>query len=413
MCEIKRRRNCLFFTAVIGLAASVPFLYGYGVAEEDMAYYLQRTSGVRNGLLCIPGIFRSMGLSAQTGFCLYGVLLSFAAAGISCYCFSRIFESSGIGIVCSALYTLSAFRTCKLVLSGALGESTAAVFLPLVLYGLYRIFTEEPSDKRYRTAWIPLMLGLGGVLQSHLVSWVITLGGVLLFCLLFIRRVFRRGTFLALMKGAAGSLLISIWFWIPLLVSFVRQEVHMHYTPDTIQSRGLYPAQLAFHFWMIGTEPPGSENGMQYAMPMGVGLVLLSVLGIFLILWFSGAFSDGRQDKSLPFARKAAVVGGIFLLMSLKSFPWDKIQSLCLGTAKLVNRIQLPDRFLGWGTLCLVFLSGFCMRWFMKHNRRLLWGMAVAAAICVFTSDLYLLDYAGSSRDAFCVYGEEDMVYTR
>ena len=112
MKELKRveARQLLLGVTLIGIFASVPWLCG------------RNTAG-----------------SGFTGYALYAILLNFLTAGISCLVFTKIGKSEKTGIVCGALYTMSVFRTFKVVVEGAAGEGLVLLFLLLVLYGVYEL----------------------------------------------------------------------------------------------------------------------------------------------------------------------------------------------------------------------------------------------------------------------------------
>ena len=233
---------------------------------------------------------------------------------------------------------------------------------------------------------------------------------IAVFCIIFIRKIFEGRVFLALFRAALCSLLLSLWFIVPFLDYYLTQDVHIrHVSARTIQDRGLYLAHLAFHFWSRGVNTPTGDNGMQYSHPVGIGLILVAVLAVFLILWFSGAFRK-VEFRGLFFVKAAAGVGTALLIMSMHFFPWDRIQELHPVLASLVSSLQFPNRFLGWGTACLVLVFGFCMWYFQVRGGK--YGyLAVAAAgvICVTTSGMYLLDYVNSGEDYFVLYNEESM----
>lgn len=307
-------KHVFFSVTVIGFIASILYLCEYTITGPDLTYHLQRIEGVKDGILggqfpvrleprwvydhgyanavfyCnaflyFPALLRLLGFTISASYNIYCIVLNIATAWISYFCFCRIFQKNNIGIVCSALYTLSIIRIYKLMITSAVGEGTAITFIPLVLYGLYRIFTEDSEDKKYRTAWVPLMFGFGGLIQSHVLTCEITVGVVFLFCLACMRRFFRRNTIREFAKGAIASLLVSLWFLVPFLDYYITQDVHIkHVSGRTIQDRGLYIAQLAFHFWKKESNEPNGGSGMQFSHPVGVGFVLIAALGIFLIL---------------------------------------------------------------------------------------------------------------------------------
>lgn len=434
----KEKKQVMFWLMVITFLASLPYLCGYNITGADLTYHLQRIEGVRDGLLggqfpvrieprwaygqgyanaifyCnaflyLPAILRLLGFTICTSYNVYCILLNLFTAWISYYCFARMCGKDTTGLICSALYTLSIFRIYKLLITSAVGEGTAFSFLPLVFYGLFRIFTEDSGDKKYKTAWIPLMLGFAGLIQSHVLTCEITAVVTLVYCLFYIRKIFSKNTFLELFKGALGAILLSFWFLVPFLDYYLTQDVHIkHVSARTIQERGLYPAHQAFHFWTDGNNASIPGNGMQYSHPQGIGLVLLIGLAIFLLVWFSGGFRKNKT-KTLQFARFTSLTGILLLCMSQQSFPWDRIQALNSVTAALVSSLQFPNRFLGWATVCMVFLFGYCLGHFENRDHRVYLGLTAAMILDVATSSIYLLDHVNSNQDYYEIYSYEGM----
>ncbi|MCM1188916.1 MAG: hypothetical protein NC541_06430 [bacterium] len=439
MFSVDRGKKLAFlFVTAIGLAASTPYLCGYSLAGADLTYHLLRIEGVKDGLLngyfpvrlepewlyghgyangifyCnallyFPAVLRLLGFTVTASYNFYCVALNLAAAWIAYHCFYKILRSRTTGILCSGLYVLSVQRIYKLVIIGATGEGSAMTFLPLVLYGLYRVFTEDADSREYRTAWLPLAAGVAGLAQTHVLTCEVTVLVILLFCAANLRRLFRKRTMLELVKAAAAAVGASLWFLVPFADYYLTQNVRIkHASARTIQDRGLYPAQLAFQFWRDGSSVPQGNNGMQHSHPMGVGVALAVGLGIFLILWFSGKF-HGEGDKHLPFIKKTAVIGSILLFMSLNMFPWDRIQSLNAVTAALVSSLQFTNRLLGWATVCLVLVFGYCLRYFRERREILYQGAVLVAIVGVATSGIYLLDDINEEQDRFWLYNEEAM----
>lgn len=427
------KKHVFFSIMAISFIASIPCLCGYNIVGGDLTFHLQRIEGVKDGILggqfpvrveprwaydhgyaaaifyCnlflyFPALFRLLGFPVSVSYNIYCIVLNIATAWISYFCFSKMFQRRNIGIVCSALYTLSIMRVCKLIMTSATGEGTAFTFIPLVLYGLYRIFTEEPEQESYKTAWVPLMLGFGGLIQSHVLTCEVTVGVVILFCLVCVRRLFRRNTIREFVKGAVSSLVVSLWFLVPFLDYYITQDVHIkHVSGRTIQECGLRFVHLAVHFW-----EDGNNEKIPLTHPAGVGLVLIAVLTLFLILWCLGVFR--KEDvKSIYFVKRTAVIGAILLLMSMNIFPWDRIQSLHPITATLVSSLEFPNRFLGWGTACLILVFGFCMKHFADSHRRYYQLMVIVAVLGITTSSMYLLNYVNSNQDYFELYNEESM----
>lgn len=431
-------KQTFLFLCLITLAASVSYLSGYTISGGDLTYHLMRIEGVKDGLssgffpvrlepewlyghgyangifycntfLYLPALLRLAGFPVSVSYNLYCVFVNAATAVISYYCFSRILKSCRIGLLCSALYSLSIIRIYKLVITSAVGESNAFVFLPLVFYGLYRIFCEDPGDKTYRSAWVPLMLGYAGLMQTHVLSCEVTAFVTLLFCIIFLRRVFCKEVFLSFVKAAAGSVLLSLWFLVPFLDYYLTQDVHIkHVAARTIQAAGLQPAHLLFHFWQPGGHTASDGYGVFDSHPSGLGLSLIAGTILFLILWLGGAFRKQR-DHATRFMKITAIFGCLLSILSLSIFPWDTLQSLHPIAASLISSLQFPNRFLGWATLCMIAVLGSTLSYLKKHSAKGYLYLTLIAVFSILTSGLYLQDYVNARQNAYRIYNEEGM----
>lgn len=433
------KKKTFFFMTLFVFLASLPYLNGFNTTGADLTYHLQRIEGVKDGLLTgqfpvrieprwlydhgyadgifycntllyFPALLRILGFTVSASYNIYCIVLTIVTAWIAYHCFSRIFRSSNVGLAGCALYLFSISRIYKLVVTTAVGEGSAAAFIPLAFYGLYRIFTEDTKSAGYRTAWLPLMLGYAGLIQTHVLTCEITALVTIIFCLLNIKRFLDKRVWFAFLKAAAGAAALSLWYLVPFLDYYLTQDVHIrHVSARTIQDRGLVWAQLAFHFWKDGSTTPDGVSGMQNSHPVGIGLVLIVALSIFLILWFSGAFR-ARTDSRTLFAKGTALTGVLLLIMSTNAFPWDYIQSLHPVAASLVSSLQFPNRFLGWGTVCLIMLFCYLLWYFGESKKKAAcWAMAAVALFGVTTSGMYLLDYVAANQDYYELYNEESM----
>lgn len=434
----ENRKKVFFFCAVIGFIASIPYLHEGLIGGADLTYHLQRIEGVKDGLLSgqfpvrleprwvydhgyangifycnallyFPALLRMIGFTVTESYGIYCIILNFATVWIAWFCFGRIFEDDTIGLLCSGLYTLSIFRIYKLVITGAVGEGSAYTFFPLIAYGLYLVFATDPHGKKYKKSWLPLAIGYAGLIQTHVLTCEITEFLTILICLVCLRKIFCLPTFLELFKGALAALGLSLWYLIPFLDYYLTQDVHIkHISARTIQDRGLLLPQLAFQFWRSGLNTPQGDNGMQYSHPVGVGLIPILGLLVFAAMAFCGVWRDVRDSRTKT-ACTAASFGALLLLMSLNRFPWDKIQNIHPVTASLVSSLQFPNRFLGWGTACLVIVCGFLL-WYWKDRRSVLFPMSMLVLVIgIATSYLFLMDSVDREQDYFDLYNQESM----
>ncbi len=421
------RKKVFFFLAVISFLASVPALYGSMLGGADLTFHLQRIEGIKDGLLggqfpirlesewvyghgyaaaifyCntflyLSGLLRLAGFTVTASYNVYCIVLSIATAYIAWYCFCKIFKNSNIGLICSGLYTLSYFRIFKLYCAGAVGEGSAYTFLPLVLYGMYRVFAMDPRDRKYKTSWVPIALGYAGLIQTHVLTCEITVFLTILVCVACIRKIFCLPVFLELAKGALGALCLSMWYIVPFLDYYLTQDMHIkHVSGRTIQERGLDIPQLLNSVWRLEDD----------TAPI-IGVVLLLGMAAFIVLWVFGNFR-GKKESPVKLAMFCTLAGGLLLAMSLRFFPWDKIQSLNGLTASLVSSLQFPNRFLGWGTACLVTVYGFCL-WFLKDEKKKIYWLGIAVAIAGgIVLNLYSVNCIMKEQNLLQLYNEEGM----
>ena len=442
-------KQAAFFLFLIVLCASLSQIGGYLLGGADLTYHLQRIEGVKDSLLAgqfpirieprwlydhgyangifycdallyLPALLRLAGFPITTAYNIYCICLNIATAWISWYCFSKIFEDSKIGLMCSALYTLSIIRLYKLAVVGAVGEGSAMTFLPLIFYGMYRVFTEDIQEKRYRTAWLPLAFGYAGLIQTHVLTCEITAFLTILICLVCIRKVLNKAVFWELCKGALGALGLSLWYLVPFLDYYLTQDMHIrHVSGRTIQERGLYPAQLFAPSWSVRAQEMMEQKGLTGVEPVSPGLLCMAAVLLFLILWAGGILrrhkTEERTRRVFCVAKLSALFACLLLAMTLRIFPWDRIQESSGVAASLVSSLQFPNRFLGWTMVFLVMVFGACVLYFQLYFSKKQWnrriyvaGMALVLLSIVSGSGSLMRD-AMSQEHRLYLYNEAGM----
>lgn len=428
-----------FGLAVIILFSSMPLMVDYIANSGDLVYHLMRVEGIKdsilNGqfpnriapewqqgygyaspifygetLLYIPALFRLVGFTVLTSYRLFLLLLNIATALTAYFCFQRIFREKYIGLLCSALYTLSVYRIFKTYFTGSFGESFGVLFLPFLVYGFYRVFTQDTDSREYKRSWIPLTVGFTGLLQSHLLTCEMVGFFTVILCLVEIKKVFRRQTFLVLAKTVIYSCLLSAWFLVPFLDYMLTGDfVIQHVSERTIQYRGLYPAHLLLAFPIGGSNTFFDANGMYDSQPVGVGIVLTAVL----VLWLGMLFfrkTGGLKKEELGLGKLSAALAAAAMCMSLSAFPWDRIQALNGVTATLVSSLQFPSRFLTIATVLLTALAGVTAKCVLTNRgRKGAYAYGVFLTVLLAAGNLYLLTDINYDLGGVYLYNEEGM----
>lgn len=413
---------CGALVMILTLVLSRPFLMNWLNQGGDLAYHVERIAGVaeslKNGvfpmrlepnfpygygyadgimygslLLYIPALLQLIGLPVMYSYNIFVILINFAEISIAFYCFTKIFKDKYIGLLCSALYSFSLYKIIVLYGRGCLGEGCSRIFMPLLLYGYYRLFTEDIKDKRYRTVWLFLLAGYTGIVQSHTLSAELALIFTVLACILCVRRVFRKETILELCKGAAATLLCNAWYLVPFLDYYFHENLLIKYTGDrTIQFEGI-TWDLIFVHRFDGVLVREDGTNIRAAGPGLIPMLALFVfMGLLLYLLIKG-----RRNGLLTFAGICAGLTVVCVLFSLKTFPWDYLQQLHSVTKNMISNLQFPTRFLNWASLFIVLPFGYCLR-YAKYEcnwRKLAYPAGVMAALlAVGTSSCYTIYHA-------------------
>lgn len=438
------KKTVVFGLGLITLFASLPLMTDYILSSGDVGYHLMRIEGLRDGILAgqfpvriapewiqgygyadavfygqtllLPAAaLRMLGFTVTTSYRLYIFGVNLATAWVAYRCFRRIFGHPYIGLLCSMLYTLSLYRLYKLYMRGSLGEALGLLFLPLIAYGFWRVFTEDHRAKAYRWCFVPLAVGFAGIIQTHLLTCELVGGFTILLCILLWRRVFRRETFLALAKAALCSALAAAWFIVPFLDYMVTGDFMIHHAYGrTIQERGLYPAHLFSVYPFTGTSVFPAEDGMVQAMPVGVGFALLACLLLWGYLRFLGRkFLKEQEGPEKIYVTLGDIGLGFSVLamcMSLSAFPWNRIQSLHRVTATLVSSLQFPERTLMIAGIGAVLVAGVLACWaFRRQHRGWRIGFCgLTAGLTVLTS-LLMLDHMVHNTGFVRIYNDEGM----
>ncbi len=428
------RKTVVFGLGLITVFASLPLMTDYILSSGDVGYHLMRIEGLKDGIvsgqfpvriaprwlqdygyadavfygqtLLLPAaLFRIVGFTVTTSYRMFILCVNLATAWLAYYCFRRIFGHPYIGLLCSMLYTLSLYRLYKLYMRGSLGEALGMMFLPLIAYGFWRVFTEDHKARAYRWCFLPLTVGMAGIVQTHMLTCELVGGFTVLLCVLLWKEVLCRETFLALAKALLGSLLLAAWFIVPFLDYMFTGDFIIHHVYErTIQERGLYPAHLFSIYPFAGGSVFPAEEGMVNAMPVGIGFGLLACLLLWCYLRMLGRKilreRGGLGERYLALGNIALGFAALAMFMSLSVFPWNGIQFLCRITATLVSSLQFPERLLMIAGICAVLVAGVLARAAFNQPQAG-WKIGfcgVMAGLTVLTSMLMLDDLVHKTK---------------
>ena len=400
---VEREKKLVWFgIPVIAVIASFPILTDYMAPGVDHSFHIMRIEALAQSIcqgnipariesvwlcghgyansifycdtfLLFPAILRILGFDMIVAYNSYVFAVNLATALIAYVSFQGIFKNRYAGMLGSLLYTLAPYHIYNIFNRSAVGEYTAMTFLPLLVYGFYLIFTEDTEEREYRHYWLIPTLGFTGIIQSHVLSCEIVGAFTVLLCLIMIKKVFRKRTFLELIKVVAGTVLLNAWFLVPFLDMTLAGDYYFSNNANvTVQERGIQLANIFNTMQAAGENSRFHELGLLDTEPFGVGMAILLGMAAWIltkntVLRKTEECADSKAscekvksdtDSKLNGAVVTAlVIGAVATFMSTSYFPWDAIQSLNSITGTLVPMLQFTTRLTIIPTVCFSFVA--------------------------------------------------------
>lgn len=308
--------------------------YGYGYISTTM---------YGNIFLYIPALLFMAGLPLWRVYNIFVILVNVATVLVGFFCFSKIFKSSRYGLLAIYIYTLAGYRLSNVYMRTAVGEFTAMIFIPLVLYGIYKLYFEEKKQNIVARN-MPLIVGMTGLIQSHILTTEIISVLIIIFAVINIKETIPN------IKDILVSVLltagVNAYFLIPFLSSYSSMDLYINtdLTATSIRADGLYLSQV---FGLLtkgsGGSYPWTTNDEGY-LNTGIVIVIcmiLSVVGLVL----------NRKKKNFKYTLEITVFGVLAIWLSTVYFPWDSFVGDS-AVAKLMSSVQYPWRYTLIQTIC-------------------------------------------------------------
>lgn len=301
----------------------------------------------------LPAVLLLLSVPVQTAYQIYGVTVNFVTAFLAFWVFHKIVGDWKKALMGTALYTLSVCRLVCLTVRGAVGEYTAMVFFPLIIYGFYKIYTDPDSKKRTLADCAPIIIGLSGILQSHMLSCEIAAIFILLLVVIFWKKTFAPQRFIGLAKSAALTFFLNAWFLIPFIDSMTSMSLKINdpQALNNVEFQAAYPVQL---FTFSPTSFGTTYDTAYQEMPMNLGPGLLFALGLFVFYCVWASEQKNNKKEFVPLITLFGF-GGLTLLLASNLIPWGNLAHICLPLAQLAGMIQFPMRYLTLGAALLSF----------------------------------------------------------
>lgn len=402
---LKNKMEIAYLAAIVVLLSLPLFIEGIGYGL-DTDFHLMRVEGIcselqrgvfpvrlqpdwlyGNGypasiyygdlLLYFPAIMRLMGFTVTQAYKSYIFLINVLTVCISFFSFNIMVRNKNISVLMTLAYCTSTYRLMTVVFRDALGEYTAAAFMPMVAAAIYLIFTDESHtvkpDVRKASA---LAAAMSLIILSHTLSTEMVTAVLFIFCIINIRKTIRIRTLLTLAVAVIETLLLSLYFLVPFVDYYINMDVaSTHGVKDEvlqIQGSGAGILDL-FIFY----KDPFFEGWC-----LTPGAVLLASL-IFSILLSVAGRTDAKVKMMTVFS---LIV--LFLASDLCPWNWLAYHSRIWNALSVV---EFPNRYITLSCVLLTVLMGFLLQIFWDDGTKRFRMNTVAVIISLSVAGMLVM----------------------
>ena len=344
--------------------------------------------------LYIPAIMYLFFCPLQYCYQTYMVIINIVTCIISYYCFKKITNDTNYALLGSFLYTNSAYRFIDLYVRQAVGEYTAMVFLPLIVYGIWKVYTKKA--KVVFNDFFPLIAGITGVIFCHVLTAEMCFMFIILFGIIYWRRTFRKDMITNILKSASIILLLSVWYAVPLYQTLNYVNIDENTLKD-IQALGGELSQLfgVFHTVSGG----GTNDGTYHEMPIAIGISLTIIILIYIFIYVhrsSQVNKDSSDIKEFNVINILFVLGAFAVFLASSLCPWDSLKGISPAVWDILSKINWPWRYLAIATVLLVTMGIVMLQYMEKiYDKKLIYSiMFILVSFNILTEGSFMVQYA-------------------
>ncbi|MBR4831195.1 MAG: hypothetical protein IKZ97_01050 [Butyrivibrio sp.] len=340
----------------------------------DNGYGYAAGVGYGDFFLYPSAILVNLGFSLNFAYKFYVFLINVITVFVAYFAFKKISGNDKVGLASMVIYSLIGFRIHSIYTGATIGEYGAFTFLPLVVLGLWDIYT-----KKEKNAYLELAIGVTLCISCHVLTPYIMALFIPVFCILMIEKTLQKDILVPLAKALFAIVLLNLHFVLPLADYMLFQGMRGNTVTKTMWKRG---QELVDLFTLI------PDKYHDTAGFFGLGVVSLIILGVALAFVLCGRF----KEKTWSYFRLLALTV-LFILLSVNSIFYFFLDDKLPKVYDMFSTFQFPWRLLNLACVMIVFWFAVTMGKLFEDNDKNLAGMIALAAICVVCvvqSEIYI-----------------------
>lgn len=325
--------------------------------------------------------------------------LGIIASGFSMYLLSKEFFGKIGGLLSSVFYIWAPYHAVDVYVRGAMNESWAFIWFPLILWGIYKLIKKR--EKKYL---VILSLSISALLLTHNIMVMMFAPVAFVWALIWLIENKSLKSIIPICISGIFALGLSAFFTLPAILE--QKFVHIDsLISDYFQFAGHFATfrQLFLsRFWGDGPSTFGINDGL--AFPIGqVHWILILIVLVLLIIKIVKNKKLSKIDWVTIFAIVAGT-GGAFMAHERSSFIWTHVS--------IMKYFQFPWRFLTLNAFGYSFAVGSIfyilkeLKLFKKENWQIILFLTLSAFVIVFNWNFFKPVHSGPLTDEMKFTGE-------
>lgn len=291
----------------------------------------------------------------------------FIFSGLFMYLWLRKLLGEKPAIAGAVLYMFAPYRFIDLYVRGAIGENLAFVFLPMVLYFLYKLNTPSKNDK---FNIVGVSIAFAGLILAHNVIGIMFLPFILVYIVYLYTQNKEKKRFAYIIAGLILGTLLASFFWVPVLLE------GKYTLRDIVLSMDAYKRLVSLEALLYS---PWNFGGTGvFSVQVGILQWISVICTPFLLFHF---FKKKEKDVVLYLIIFSYFILSIFIMLPISTFLWQAITFL--------NRFQFPWRFLSISVFCSAALGAFVLGAIKNEKKQTIILIFVVVLALFFTKDYW------------------------
>jgi hypothetical protein len=320
-------------------------------------------------------------------------LLTLVLSGLSMYFLTREFFGNLAGTVAAVFFVYAPYHAVDIYVRGALTESWAIVFFPLIFFSLYKFIKEEKFN-----FFILSIFSLTFLFLSHNVMTLIFTPVALLWSLywLFVKR-----------KKRSIKKIVLIFLWAFGLAAFFLIPAFFEKSLVKIETLTSDYYNFRYHFvtirqlffdrsWGYGPSRPGVEDGMSFQL--GWPHWWLAIVSGLTIVYLFLKKKRNEEFYALLFSIFYFLFS-IFMTHAKSIYLWEAIP--------ILSFVQFPWRFLGIAMFASSFMAGGVVNLLKDKWRIIAVSVLILAVVALNAGYFHPEEYFSEMTEQKKLAGEE------